>query len=213
MSPVAAHWKLTLGLTGLAGVLGLELLVRYLRRRRPLREVLFFPVPMTCLEPLLSPGQKCSCRLSHTDSALTRLLFRLLGAQRSLDLCLFTFSCPVLARAVLSLHQRGVRVRVVTDSDYMAASGSQMGDLRSAGIPVRHSQSSGYMHHKFAVIDKAILITGSLNWTIQATQTNRENILITDESVFVKAFLKEFEKLWNEYDPATYDFFPEKESK
>ncbi|NP_001016875.2 mitochondrial cardiolipin hydrolase [Xenopus tropicalis] len=205
------RWKVVAGLAGLA--LSLELLLRYMRRRKPIREVLFFPAPVTCIEPVLYPMKQCSCPLPHTDSAFSRLLLLLLRAQRSLELCVFTFSCPSLARAVLLLHSRGVRVRVITDNDYMAASGSQIGPLRSAGVAVRHDQSSGYMHHKFAVVDGTVVLTGSLNWTVQATQTNRENILITDDRVIVKAYQQEFERLWQEYDPASYDFFPEKENK
>ena len=29
------------------------------------------------------------------------------------------------------------------------------------------------MHHKFAIVDRKVLITGSLNWTTQAIQNNR----------------------------------------
>ncbi|XP_068102529.1 mitochondrial cardiolipin hydrolase [Hyperolius riggenbachi] len=202
-----AVWRGLLGAAGL--LLALEGVFRYWRRRRPVREALFFPVQLTCTEELLSPGLRCCCPLPHTDSALLRLMRRLLGARSSLELCLFTFSSPPLARAVLLLHRRGVPVRVITDSDYMAASGSQIGALRREGIVVRHSQTSGFMHHKFAVIDKTILITGSMNWTMQAIQVNRENILITDDRACVTAYLEEFERLWEEYDPSTYDFFPE----
>ncbi|XP_069840375.1 mitochondrial cardiolipin hydrolase [Dendropsophus ebraccatus] len=208
----AVSWRL-LGLSAVLVSLGLELMYRLLqRRRRPKREVLFFPTPLICTEPLLSPGLLCSCPLPHSmDGPLSRLLLRLLQARRSLELCVFTFSSPPLARAVLLLHDRGVRVRVITDSDYMAASGSQIGALRKAGVAVRHSQSSGFMHHKFAVVDRSVVITGSMNWTMQAIQTNRENLLITDDGVCVQAYMEEFERLWEEYDPAGYSFFPEED--
>ncbi|KAM4632502.1 mitochondrial cardiolipin hydrolase [Discoglossus pictus] len=204
-------WRV-LGLAALGLCLTLELVLRRCRRKRPVLEVLFFPTPLSCTEPLLSPGH-CSCPLPHTENSLSRLMRVVLGARRCLELCVFTISNEPLGRAVLLLHRRGVRVRVITDSDYMAASGSQIGALRSAGIMVRHNQTSGYMHHKFLVVDQNILITGSLNWTTQAIQTNRENLIIIDESTCVNAFLNEFEQLWKEYDPATYDFFPENGNK
>uniref|UniRef100_A0A8C6TDR9 small monomeric GTPase n=1 Tax=Neogobius melanostomus TaxID=47308 RepID=A0A8C6TDR9_9GOBI len=37
------------------------------------------------------------------------------------------------------------------------------------------------MHHKFAVVDGNLLITGSLNWTLTAVQGNMENLIITTE--------------------------------
>ncbi|XP_060116623.1 mitochondrial cardiolipin hydrolase [Heteronotia binoei] len=204
----------------------LEALAEWLARRRreaQVREVLFFPSRLTCVEGLLAAageggGGACSCPLPHDESPFSRLVARLLTARRCLDLCVFAFSSPQLSRAVLLLHRRGVRVRVVTDADYMALRGSQIGILRRAGIQVRHDQDSGYMHHKFAIVDKKLLFTGSLNWTAQAIQHNRENVLILEDAEYVKLFLQEFEKIWENYNPANYIFFskeevPKKEDK
>ncbi|KAL8175355.1 UNVERIFIED_CONTAM: Mitochondrial cardiolipin hydrolase [Gekko kuhli] len=205
-----------------------EWLVRWRRRRgeaRRGREVLFFPARVTCVERLLAAAEReaegvegdlagpcCACPLSHdAGGPFGRLLGRLLDARRSLELCLFAFSNPQLCRAVLVLHRRGVRIRVVTDADYMALRGSQIGILRRAGIQVRHDQDSGYMHHKFAIIDERLLLTGSLNWTTQAIQQNRENVLILEDAEYVKLFLEEFEKIWEDYNPAHYIFFSKEE--
>lgn len=38
-----------------------------------------------------------------------------------------------LSRAVLALHSRGVTIRVLSDKDYTAITGSQIGVLRRAG--------------------------------------------------------------------------------
>ena len=49
------------------------------------------------------------------------------------------------------------------------------------------------MHHKFCVIDKTLLITGSYNWTYNAEISNAENILILrNEAETVNAFHSEF---------------------
>ncbi|NWI71288.1 PLD6 hydrolase, partial [Todus mexicanus] len=180
-------------------------------RPRPVREVLFFPSAPSCTEELLAePGGvrgPCSCPLPRRDCSLSRLLRRLLSARSSLELCVFAFSSPQLGRAVLLLHRRGVRVRVVTDAQYMALHGSQIGRLRLAGIPVRHDQERGFMHHKFAIVDRRMLITGSLNWTTEAIQSNRENVMVVEDEEYVKLFLEEFEKIWEEYNPSNYTFF------
>ncbi|XP_048220900.1 mitochondrial cardiolipin hydrolase [Perognathus longimembris pacificus] len=215
------NWRLVAA--AFAGVaLALEALpslVHWLRAgRQPRHEVLFFPSQVTCTEALLqAPGAAparspadCPCSLPHSESSLSRLLRALLSARSSLELCLFAFSSPQLGRAVQLLHQRGVRVRVITDCDYMALNGSQIGLLRKAGIQVRHDQDLGYMHHKFAIVDKKVLITGSLNWTMQAIQNNRENVLIMEDAEYVRLFLEEFERIWEEFDPTKYSFFPQK---
>nr|XP_044987573.1 mitochondrial cardiolipin hydrolase isoform X2 [Jaculus jaculus] len=136
-----SSWRLLVA-AGAVFALALEALpclVRWLLAgRRPRREVLFFPSQVTCTEALLQapgaaparPPAGCPCSLPHSESSLSRLLRALLAARSSLELCLFAFSSPQLGRAVQLLHQRGVRVRVITDCDYMALNGSQIGLLR-----------------------------------------------------------------------------------
>ncbi|NXH13467.1 PLD6 hydrolase, partial [Bucco capensis] len=193
-------------------------LVKWRRRQRPVREVLFFPSQLSCTEELLDEAagaggqaRPCCCPLPRLDCSLTRLLRRLLSARCSLELCLFAISSPQLGSAIRILHNRGVRVRLVTDARNMALRGSQIALLRQAGIQVRHDQESGYMHHKFAIVDRRMLITGSLNWTTQAIQTNRENVLVLEDAEYVKPFLDEFERIWEEYNPKNYTSFPQKQ--
>ncbi|XP_051878460.1 LOW QUALITY PROTEIN: mitochondrial cardiolipin hydrolase [Pristis pectinata] len=209
MSLSAWAWRgLAAAATTLLAAEGLYYLLRYvrwLREQQP--KVLFFPAPVTCVRPLLlaSPG-RCDCSLPHRESSLSSLARLLLAARRSLDVCVFSISSADLGGSVLAVHGRGVRVRVITDSDYMALAGSQVGTFRKAGIEVRHDQDTNYMHHKFALIDGSILITGSLNWSAQAIFRNKENVIIIKNIDIVKAFTGEFERLWNEYDPTKYSF-------
>uniref|UniRef100_UPI00398F2491 mitochondrial cardiolipin hydrolase n=1 Tax=Pristiophorus japonicus TaxID=55135 RepID=UPI00398F2491 len=213
MVPAVLVWRGVVALAGLTlAAEGLYYLMRYLERLRERRpRVLFFPAPVTCVRPLLlaAPG-RCDCGLSHRESALSSLARLLLSARRSLDVCVFSISSQELSSTVLVVHGRGVRVRVVTDSDFMALACSQVGTFRKAGIEVRHDQDTSYMHHKFALIDGSVLVTGSLNWSAQGIFGNKENVIIIKNTDIVKAFVQEFEQLWNEYDPTKYSFSPQK---
>ncbi|XP_069023647.1 mitochondrial cardiolipin hydrolase [Embiotoca jacksoni] len=201
---------LTVKMVGLGLVavsLSLELLswlFTRLRSGRTLNEVLFFPSEVTCLEHIFTPASSrpCYCSLPHgVETSFTRLLRRILSTSSSLDLCVFAFSNMNLCRAVLMLHSRGIIIRVLTDRDYTVITGSQIGVLRKAGIRVRSHMDSVHMHHKFAVLDGRLLITGSLNWTLTAVQCNKENILITEEPDLVRPFIQEFHSLWVHNDP------------
>nr|XP_019939902.1 PREDICTED: mitochondrial cardiolipin hydrolase [Paralichthys olivaceus] len=196
------------GLGVVALSLSLELFVWFLRRfkpRRTLHEVLFFPSEMACVEHIFIPSSphSCLCPLPHgVETSFSRLLCRILSAKSSLDLCIFCFSNMELCRAVLALHSKGVTIQVLTDQEYAHVTGSQIGVLRKAGICVRCDVASVYMHHKFAVVDGRLLITGSLNWTLTAVQSNMENVLITEEPDLVRPFIREFRRLWAVNDPA-----------
>ncbi|XP_034394751.1 mitochondrial cardiolipin hydrolase [Cyclopterus lumpus] len=206
---MSAMWTAkVLGLAVVALPLGVELLLLLLRRLRPARtlnEVLFFPSELACVEHIftsLSP-RSCLCPLPHSvETSLSRLLRRVLSAASSLDLCVFAFSNMNLSRAVLALHARGVVVRILSDRDYVAITGSQIGVLRRAGICVRCDATSVHMHHKFALVDGRRLITGSLNWTLTAVQSNTENVVVTEEPDLVRPFAEEFHRLWERNDPA-----------
>ncbi|KAL4647934.1 mitochondrial cardiolipin hydrolase [Arapaima gigas] len=197
---------------GAVAVFGVKCLCWLLDRRRSqvlLKEVLFFPTTVTCVEHLFASRRdlpfSCPCSLPHgLETSFTKLLRHLLSAKSSLDLCVFAFSNQDLSHTVLLLQSRGVTVRILTDKDYMLISGSQIGTLRRAGICVRHEMGAVHMHHKFAVVDGRLLITGSLNWTLTAIQSNRENILVTEEPDLVRPFVREFQQLWEANNPAHY---------
>ncbi|XP_054636332.1 mitochondrial cardiolipin hydrolase isoform X1 [Dunckerocampus dactyliophorus] len=204
--------------------LSVELLCRLLYRLKPprtLNEVLFFPAEVACMEHIFSPASPHSCPLPHgVETSFSRLLRFLLSASSSLDVCMFSFSNMDLGRAVVELYRRRVTVRILVDKHYSAISGSQVGALRkavyryiissthgvwswtTAGICVRKVAGYMHMHHKFAVVDSRLLITGSLNWTLAAVQSNSENILITEESDLVRPYVKEFSRLWADNDPS-----------
>ena len=56
------------------------------------------------------------------------------------------------------------------------------------------------MHNKYAIIDESVVITGSFNWTTQAINNNQENLLFYEDKELCAKYLKEFNKLWNEFN-------------
>lgn len=55
------------------------------------------------------------------------------------------------------------------------------------------------MHHKFAIVDNDILITGSTNWTMSAFFGNFDHIIVTNQHSLVKPFIDEFNRLWKTF--------------
>lgn len=141
-------------------------------------------------EAHFSPGEDCR----------RQLLDLLMAARVTIDISVFTISDDLLSDAIVTAHKRGIQVRLITDNDKAHDQGSDIFKLIGQGIDVRMDNTESHMHHKFAIVDKSILVNGSFNWTRSATVYNHENILVTDESKLVMAYLAEFVSLWNEFN-------------
>ena len=136
-----------------------------------------------------SPGEDC----------LNAILRHLAHARKSADICVFTITDDRIAEGIIEAHRRGVPVRILTDDAKAEDLGSDVDRLEAAGIPVRIDRSSFHMHHKFAILDGSVLLTGSYNWTRGAARDNEENLIATDDPRHLAAFARAFEHLWEKF--------------
>ena len=139
-----------------------------------------------------SPGEAC----------LTAILGELGHARRTADICVFTITDDRIARAILDMHARQVRVRIITDHDKQYDGGSDIERLRAAGIALKVDETEHHMHHKFAIVDGATLLNGSYNWTRSACDFNEENLVLSNDPSLVRRFADEFDTLWKELQAA-----------
>jgi len=117
-------------------------------------------------------------------------------ATQSMDICVFTITDNKIRKLISRKQQEGVEIRIITDDDKVSDAGSDIVDFKTLGIPVKVDKTEAHMHHKFAIIDKKLLLNGSFNWTVAARKRNFENVMITNDDTCVKKFNGEFEKLW-----------------
>jgi phosphatidylserine/phosphatidylglycerophosphate/cardiolipin synthase-like enzyme len=141
----------------------------------------------------------CEAEFSPGESCRNRIVGLLDTTRETADLCVYTITDNRISRAILDAHRRGVQVRIITDDDKESDAGSDVTDLQKRGIDVETDHSPHQMHHKFAVFDGTILLTGSYNWTVAAAEHNQENIVVTDDPRLVAPFAGEFEKLWRRF--------------
>jgi len=120
------------------------------------------------------------------------------SAASTLDICVFTITDDRISNVILQVHKKGGNVRIITDNDTSVALGSDIQKFRDNGITVKMDVSPFHMHHKFAVIDKKLLINGSFNWTTSASSNNCENVMVTNNKDFVSEFSKHFDIMWND---------------
>ncbi|MFM7129110.1 MAG: phospholipase D-like domain-containing protein [bacterium] len=137
---------------------------------------------------LFSPNDPCAERISSLIHQV----------RQSMELCVFTITDDRLTEAVLSANGRGVKIRLITDDLKSEDLGSDIARIAAAGVPVKIDRSPFHMHHKFAIFDSQIVLTGSYNWTRNAARDNLENLVVTHDPLIVRPFAEEFERLWAE---------------
>jgi phosphatidylserine/phosphatidylglycerophosphate/cardiolipin synthase-like enzyme len=96
-------------------------------------------------------------------------------ARESLDVAAFELNNEVIVKALVKAHQRGVKVRLVTDSDYMDAYGPEQFQLQR--IPVVEDHREALMHNKFIVFDNKAVWMGSMNFTENCAYKNNNHAL------------------------------------
>lgn len=123
----------------------------------------------------------------------------LASSRKRVWLAMFAFSNHALGDELLRAHRRGVDVRVILDDEQCQSPGAEGDRLAAGGICVLRESSTARMHHKFAIVDNAVL-SGSFNWTIQASVANCENVCLLREARIVRSFANEFRSLWQHFD-------------
>ena len=92
---------------------------------------------------------------------------------------MFTLTHQELLNAIISAHQRGVKVKVFLDST--SAKGASLKasmELTAANIPLYLSEGLQLLHHKMMLIDNECFVLGSANWTKAAFKKNHDFYLV-----------------------------------
>lgn len=119
------------------------------------------------------------------------------NAKVSVDMAMYNLSLPSIRDALLAAHERGVRVRLVMESESMDGDVPQ--DLMDAGIPIVGDGKQGLMHNKFTIIDGEEVWMGSLNLTASNTYNDFNNLVRFRSKRMAQNYTKEFEEMFNDH--------------
>lgn len=135
----------------------------------------------------------CFSPQGHCDQVLVTWIN---ASQKTLEGAIYGLTDLDIAQAFVRAKQRGVQVRLVHDKTQAAGKHDITDELARAGIEVHVQRGSegGILHHKFLIIDSTYVVTGSFNWTNNATSKNDENFVVLDDQT--PKFKQEFERLW-----------------
>jgi phosphatidylserine/phosphatidylglycerophosphate/cardiolipin synthase-like enzyme len=117
-------------------------------------------------------------------------------ARLSVDMAIYSLSLNGIRAALLHAHDRGVRVRMVMESDNLYQSDPQI--LMHAGIPIIGDYQPGIMHNKYVVIDNSEVWTGSMNYTESGAYADNNNLIHIHSTEVAEDYTKEFEEMFIE---------------
>lgn len=144
----------------------------------------------------LGDGTTVEVYFAPDDRPLERLVTLVGEAGQRVDFLAFAFTSSDLAQAMIERSREGVAVRGVVDAGQAANLGSQWEALRAAGLDVRLDGNPDNMHHKVIVIDAAVVVTGSYNFSRSAETLNDENLVVLHDPALARLFLEEVDRVY-----------------
>ena len=162
-------------------------------------------------EILIGANNSIKKALFAPDDRIKEVLIGLINEEQvAITMAAFTLTDLDIAQALIDAHDRHIAVEVVVDGACSENEYSKVSKLSDAGIPVysypkkkdelERDRWHSLMHNKFIVFaksitQKAVLWTGSFNFTRSAGQSNQENVLILDDQELAQSYVQHFEIL------------------
>ncbi|WP_245562041.1 phospholipase D-like domain-containing protein [Stanieria cyanosphaera] len=140
------------------------------------------------------------------------------NADNSIDLALFVFSEQKLVDLLAQAQQKQVKIQGIFEPEFALRSYSEVLDMWGVALRDRCKYEANNnpwkksintvgiaqlvkgdkLHHKFAVIDRNTVITGSHNWSEAANYNNDENLLIIKNATVAQHFQQQFNLLYEQ---------------
>ena len=149
------------------------------------------------------PQNRIHVYYNHDEKLDGQIVETIQDADKFVYFAIYTFTKTSIQDALLAAKYRGLIVIGITDTDQYNSLADQkkiINALRDDGIPVYEQHTSGIMHMKAVVTDKAYA-SGSFNWTTSANTINDEVLEVGTEpavrSQYEKILLELFAKYGN----------------
>jgi len=106
----------------------------------------------------------------------------------------YEMTSPQIKKALVAAERRGVKVQAIFDPSAVKETNTMVGELSDGGVAVfiDSAHSPGLAHNKVMIIDQAVVITGSFNFTKAAESRNAENLLIMQDPALAAAYARNF---------------------
>lgn len=143
-------------------------------------------------------GVQVSVYFAPEDEVVPAMIEAISLAEDSIQFMAFSFTIDELAQALLARAADGVTVTGIFERTGSETRFSELTPLFCAGLDVRQDGNPYILHHKVFIIDGQTVVTGSFNFSANATDSNDENLVIIRDTDLAAQYRAEFDRRWAE---------------
>jgi phosphatidylserine/phosphatidylglycerophosphate/cardiolipin synthase-like enzyme len=180
--------------------------------KKPSRKIDYLIVGGAQIRIKFSPESEDTAR-EQTSSGL--IATAIAGTKKTVDMALFVYSEPFISTILEERQHENVQIRALVEPqfayrDYSVTldmwglqstqdcktgrSSAWKQPIKTVGIP--NLVSGDTLHHKFAILDRKLILTGSHNWTNAANHINDETLVAIQNEMVAAHYQREFDRLY-----------------
>jgi phosphatidylserine/phosphatidylglycerophosphate/cardiolipin synthase-like enzyme len=144
------------------------------------------PTITSSVQVYFTPGTTCENKIIQQINQANKI-----------DIAVYSITNPQIGDAIINAHNRGASIRIITDRTQSKGKKSLVNNFINAGIPLHTNKKHKIEHNKFAIFDNNYIVSGSYNWTTNASKHNSENCIFFHQPN--QEFTNRFEYLWQLY--------------
>lgn len=131
------------------------------------------------IDVCFSPDGKCEERIvREIGDAKSTILVQAYG-----------FTSRPIADALVAAQKRGVTVRAILDASNSKDRYSAAGVLAKGGVELLQDGAHPVANNKVIIVDEAVVLTGSMNFTKAADDANAENLLVIRDAAMAGRYV------------------------
>jgi phosphatidylserine/phosphatidylglycerophosphate/cardiolipin synthase-like enzyme len=180
--------------------------------KKPSRKIDYLIVGGAQIRIKFSPESEDTAREQTSNGLIATAIA---GTKKTVDMALFVYSEPFISTILEERQRENVQIRALIEPqfayrDYSATldmwglqstqdcktgrSSTWKQPIKTVGIP--NLVAGDTLHHKFAILDRHLIVTGSHNWTTAANHINDETLVAIQNEIVAAHYQREFERLY-----------------
>ena len=182
--------------------------------KKPSRKIDYLIVGGAQIRLKFSPDSEDVAREQTSNGLIATAIA---GTKNTVDMALFVYSDQFISSILEERQQNNVQIRALVEPQFAYRDYSSTLDMwglqstqdcktgkssawkqpiKTVGIP--NLVSGDTLHHKFAILDRNLILTGSHNWTNAANHTNDETLVAIENETVAAHYQREYDRLFQD---------------